>query len=228
MKRAAAAGHGRTSPPRARTSRIWLAAAFLLQAAEAQTRRPTPAAPGASAAKYPNPHAAPPPARIESDTGELRWLHADRKRGVVIVATPRSQSLIGFVRGSGESAPHLSADVTNDFSVLTLTSLDDQPIARAKTLLLVATTGAAVNTGQRFSEDGKTLAEWGQGPVLIEPVSGAITLRGLAGAESVKASPLTAEGRSPEPARPVERKGGDWSLSVGDRATTWWLVEVAR
>ena len=96
---------------------------------------------------------------LESD----RPTDADQKRGVIAIDTPLSQSLIGFVRDSGESGRHLVADVTNDFSVLTLTALDDQPIARSKKLLLVVTAGAAVNTGQRFAEDGKTLAEWGRG-----------------------------------------------------------------
>ena len=80
---------------------------------------PKPHRPGeVRPAKYPNPYAAPPPAELETDTGELRWSHADQKRGVITVNSPRTQSLIGFVRGSGESTPHLAADVTNDFCVL--------------------------------------------------------------------------------------------------------------
>ena len=35
--------------------------------------------------------------RIDSDTHELAWHHADRQRGVVTVDTARSQALIGFV-----------------------------------------------------------------------------------------------------------------------------------
>ena len=146
-------------------------------------------------AKYPNPYTAPPPAELETDTGELRWSHADQKRGVITINSPRTQSLLGFVRGSGESAPHLAANVTNDFCVLTLTALDEQPISQSRQLLLVATTGAAVNTGQQFAGDGKTLTEWGQGPVLIEPVTGSVTLRKLEPAKSLRATPLTAEGR---------------------------------
>jgi hypothetical protein len=177
-------------------------------------------------AKYPNPHVTPQPADLASDTGELRWRHADRQRGVIAVITPRSESLIGFVRGSGESTPHLSADLTNEFSVLTLTALDDLPVAESKRLLLVATTGTAVNTGQRFAEDGKTLAEWGAGPVLIEPVTGTVTLRGLANAKSVSATPLTAEGRRLNPSREADRRASNWSIALGGPATTWWLLEV--
>ncbi len=165
---------------------------------------------------------------IASDTGELRWRHADKKHGVVTVATPRSQSLIGFVRDSGESTPHLVAEVTNNFCALTLTALDDQPIAQSRELLLVATTGAALNTGQQFAEDGMTLAEWGEGPVLIEPVSGLVTLRGLAEAKSIKATALTAEGRPLGDALPVGNSVTGWTLKLGVPATTWWRLEVER
>jgi hypothetical protein len=130
------------------------------------------------------------------------------------------------VGGSGESTPHLSADITNEFCVLTLTALDDQPIAQSIRLLLVASTGAAVNSGQRFADDGKTLANWGQGPVLIEPLSGTITLRELANVKSLTATLLTPEGRRLGQPHPVVRKANDWTMALGEPATTWWLLEA--
>lgn len=179
-------------------------------------------------ARYPNPYAGTPPAEIVNDTGELRWRHADQKRGVIVVSTPRSQSLIGFVRGSGETTPHLSAGVTNEFCVMTLTALDDQPIAQSRSLLLVATTGAAQNTGQQFAEDGKTLVEWGRGPILIEPVGGTVTLSGLADAKSVRARALTAEGRAAGVPFEAKRFQTGWEIRLAHLATIWWLLEVER
>jgi len=161
---------------------------------------------------------------LESD----RPTDADQKRGVIAIDTPLSQSLIGFVRDSGESGRHLVADVTNDFSVLTLTAPDDQPIARSKELLLVATAGAAVNTGQPFAEDGKTLAEWGQGPVLIEPVVGLVALRGLESPRAIRGQPLTPEGRPLGPPKPATRSKTGWEFQLGEPATTCWLLEVER
>lgn len=178
--------------------------------------------------KYPNPHSGPPPARIESDTGELHWRHADRKQGVITVTTPRSESLIGFVRAAGESTPHLALDLANDFTVLTLTALNDEPITSARRLLLVATTGAAENTGQRFAEDGQTLAEWGRGPVLIEPVRGKVTLRGLANVRAVRVTPLTAEGRPTGANLPVAASASGWEFEPGNPPATWWLIDVDR
>lgn len=179
-------------------------------------------------ARYPNPYAGPPPALLESDTGELRWRQAGPKRGVISVSAPRSQSLIGFARGSGESTPHLAADVTNDFCVMTLSAMDEQPIAQSSKLLLVATTGSALNTGQRFAEDGKTLAEWGRGPVLLEPVCGTVRVKGLTAAQSVRVTALTAEGRPLGRGFAAESSPEGWVLRLGDPATTWWLLEVKR
>ena len=151
------------------------------------------------------------PPRIESDTGELDWLHADQKRGVIKLATPR-----------------LAANLTNDFCVLTLTALDDQPIASSRKMLFVATTGLAQNTGQQFAEDGKTVVEWGKGPLLIEPVTGTVTLRHLAKARYVTAIPLTPEGRPRSPALQADQSGEAWTLKLGEPPTTWWVIEVNR
>lgn len=54
---------------------------------------------------------------------------------VITIATPLSQSRIGFVRGSGRTTPHLSAEVANEFCVLTFIALDDHPIASSRKLL---------------------------------------------------------------------------------------------
>jgi hypothetical protein len=169
-----------------------------------------------------------PPARIESDTGELNWLRADEKRGVIKVATPRSQSLIGFVRDSGESTPHMLANISNDFCSITLSTLDDEPITTSGRMLLVATTGASQNTGQQFAEDGKTVTKWGKGPLRIEPIVGMLTLRKLAGAKAVTATPLSPEGCLMATAVHAARSGDNWTLNLGDPATTWWKIEVTR
>lgn len=169
------------------------------------------------------------PGAIASDTGELHWLGADKKEGVVKITTPATHSLIGFASASGAQTPHLALNISNAFCAVTLTSLTSSDIASSSKLLLVATTGAAKNTGQRFEADGKTLAEWGQGPIQIEPITGSLQLRGLSEARAARAVPLSPEGRMLE-ADAVALKGGDggWTLPLGKPATTWWLIEVAR
>ena len=146
---------------------------------------------------------------------------------MVTIDTERTQGLIGFVKGSGRSVSHLAADVSNEFCALLLTALDGEPLEKSGRLLLVAT-ARATNTGLRWQDDRQTLADLGRGPVVIEPVAGTVTLRGLGTVRGLRVRPLTAEGRPMEKdltARPV---GRGWEVRLGDPATTWCLIELVR
>ena len=113
-----------------------------------------------------------------SDTKELAW-----QQGLVIVDSDRSQALIGSV--SGQASKNLAAKVQNRFCTIMLTSLDGAPLSRAKRMLL--TTGSrAGNTGMKWNEKRTSLTDWGTAPTVIEPVTGTIMLRGLAGTASAR------------------------------------------
>jgi hypothetical protein len=172
----------------------------------------------------------PPPAspgRIESDTGQLSWYDADRKQGLVRIDSERTEGLIGFVKGSGRTVPHLAANVENNFCALLLTALDGKPLGQSGRLLLAATS-RATNTGLLWEKGRQKLADLGHGPVVIEPVTGTVTFRRLGAVRGVRVRPLGAEGRPLArdlPARPV---GQGWEVRLGNPATTWCLIEVAR
>jgi hypothetical protein len=181
----------------------------------------------AATASYPP---AAPLGNIGSDTGEIAWRHADRKRGVVQVDTPRTAALIGFVTGSDATTRHLAADVANDHVALVLTSLDADgaPIARAGSLLLSAASRGVSNTGQRWEADRQTLADWGRGPARIEPVAGSIVLKGIEPARSVTARALDPHGVPFGAPIAATRDGDAWRLPVGATPTTWYAIAVAR
>jgi hypothetical protein len=165
--------------------------------------------------------------RIASDTGQLNWWDTDRKRGVVTLETDRTQALIGFVRASGRSVRHLAADVRNDHCALVLTSLDGRPIRRAQRLLLLATS-RATNTGFRWEDDRQTVAEWGHGPVQIEPVTGSVILRELGKVKGLRARPLSPVGRPLGRDLPAQLRSSGWQLGLGEPVTTWVLIELTR
>jgi hypothetical protein len=165
--------------------------------------------------------------RLESDTSELGWYHAEQERGIVTVDTKNTSALIGFVRASGLETDHVKVEVDNEFCTVILTSLDGRPICNAQRLLLV-TTAKSTNTDFAFEEDGRTVARWGTGPTLIEPVTGRVLLKQLEDASAVKVTPLTATGKRLGDAVPVQRASNDWSIAIGEFATTWYLIEVAR
>lgn len=168
-----------------------------------------------------------PPNPIVSDTGQLSWSSGKPNSGEVIVDTPRTQAEIGFASPAAHEPANLQADVSNPFRVVMMTALDRKPIARSSRLLLVA--GArALNTGMAWNSTHTDLAQWGSSPTVIEPVTGAILLRGLDGAIAVSAQPLDGAGQPLGPPLTASHRGDAWQMTIGTPATTWYYVTVER
>jgi len=188
---------------------------------------------------------------VRSDTGELAWYATPEKKGLVTVKTPRTEALVGFCGSGGADKAdgkdkadgtdtsagqakagaadlaHLAVAVEPEFCAVTLSALDEKPIAAAERLLLTAGARAAY-TDMKWNAKRTSLDSWGRRPMCIAPVVGAVTLRGLTGAKSVEAQPLDAVGRPQGPAVAATRIGDAWSLPVGATATTWYFVRVTR
>lgn len=164
---------------------------------------------------------------IISDTGELGWHDADKKRGVVTVDATGAQALIGYVRASGRATRHLSADVSNDFCSLLVVPRDGKPVA-ASACLLLAATGWCGNTDMQWDEKRRGLPGWGHGPTQIEPITGTVTLRGLTGAKAVRARPLTAAGAPTDATLPVSLTADSCAITLGAPAATLVLIEIDR
>lgn len=169
-----------------------------------------------------------PSGNIESDTGELAWVGADSGKGKVVVDTPHTQALIGFVHKEPRATSNLrAARVDNPFCCIFLTSLDGRPLAES-TRLLLTTTARASQTGFEWNPDHKTVKNWGRAPTVIEPVTGAVELRGLGRARGVAVQPLAAEGRPLGEPVPAKQTGNKWRISLGDPPATWHVIDVKR
>ncbi len=179
---------------------------------------------GTKSSLYPLPA---PTSIVESDTGQLVWRNANIKQGCVSIESDFTQGLVGYVRDSGRALSRLSANVENDFCALLLTSYDDNTIWQSNRLLLTAT-ALATNTDFEWKEDRKTVAQWGHGPVVIEPVSGELTLRNIRRARALTYTALTAEGRPLQTLKGQSEDGRNWTLTLGDPATTWYLIRIQR
>lgn len=95
-----------------------------------------------------------------SDTGEITH---DWQAGWLTIDTPRTQALVGFLGGGPAETRDLRLQLTNEFAVVALSSLDGKPLARSDRVLLTATGRADPANARR-----------------IEPVEGAVTLKWLA------------------------------------------------
>ena len=162
-----------------------------------------------------------------SDTGELAWHVKDDALGVVLIDTPRSQGLVGFLRDNPKTTKHLKAEVKNDFAVITLSSLTKEPIQRSSKLLLTACSRWQ-NTGSKWNERRTLWERWGSGPTLIEPVTGWLELRELDGAIALKLTPL--DGAAKPIGAPIagRRLEDGWEIPLGTPATTNYMIEIVR
>jgi len=112
-----------------------------------------------------------------SASDEGGQLTHDWSAGTVIIDTARSQGGLGFIGGLSVAAADVAIRVeTPPFAVVMVTSLDGQPIAQSGRLL-VSAVARAENTGQSYERSVRwTKVDEGDGPTLIEPVAGNVTL----------------------------------------------------
>jgi hypothetical protein len=164
---------------------------------------------------------------IVSDTKELSWYTSAEKTGLVTVETDRTQALIGFIKANHKVLKNLSADISNNFATIVLASMDDKPLAQSAKILM--TTGSRVaNTDQKWNDTRTRVTNQGSSPSLIEPVSGTVTLRSIAGAAGVSASALDGSGKPIGNAIQAKKTADGWALPIGEPATTWYVISVQR
>ena len=102
-----------------------------------------------------------------SGTRELVWQSGTNSRdGSILINTPKTQALVGFMHNTVRLRD-VSMYVENPFAAMYVTSLDDEPIATSKHIL-VTTIARARNTDMKLI--GGTLIRRGTGPILMEPV----------------------------------------------------------
>jgi hypothetical protein len=164
---------------------------------------------------------------IVSDTGELAWYTEDSKDGLVTVDTDRTQALIGFVKAHPKALKNLSAEVTNNFASIVLSSIDGKPIAQSAKMLLT-TASRVTNTNMKWNEAHTRVVNQGESPTLIEPVAGTLRLRGLERARAVSVAALDGAGHALGGKIAAKKSGNEWALPIGAPVTTWYVISVQR
>ena len=163
--------------------------------------------------------------QINAETGEITW-HNIEDKSFIEIASAKSEALIGFLPVVTSKLKHLKVDVKNDFASITLTSLDNKPIAMAEKILLVATARAGM-TGMKWTIGQTRLLEKGRRPTTIEVVNGEITLSGLINAKKVVVEPLDGGG-NPLTTLLMPVKKGKVTLNLGNNVTVWYYLTVKR
>jgi hypothetical protein len=131
---------------------------------------------------------------VRSSTGELTW---DWGRGVITINAPKVQAAAGFL---GAAGPVELADVTieikNEYAAVWLVSLDDQPIATSKKMLVQVMT-EETNEGLPGVEAAgvKKMERTPIPPLLVRQIEGQVRLKSPA----ARANALDSQGYSSNP-----------------------------
>jgi hypothetical protein len=170
-------------------------------------------------------------------TSDTRQLIYDYGNDLYLIKTPKSQGFAGFPR---REVPIDLGDVRvvcdSSFSVIQLSSLDDQPLAESNRMLLVAVarahnrdidisyTSSVLMPNGGYRGTGMVAQAGSVGPVVIEAVRAQLTL----GGERIRLSPLNPN-MVPDVASAREFTGSEGEVTVevsgeGDYSI-WYLVE---
>lgn len=164
---------------------------------------------------------------LVSDTNELTWTTSAEKGGLVTIETERTQAAIGFVKAHGKALRHLAPQLDNRFASLTLSALDDKPLARSGRMLLTVAAMAG-NTGMQWNENRSALTQSGSAPTVIEPVTGQLLLRNLANARKVTCTALDGRGLPIGAPSNAQKTADGWQLQLGAAVTTWYEIKIDR
>jgi hypothetical protein len=164
---------------------------------------------------------------LVSDTNELSWFTSPEKGGLVTIETDHTEAAIGFVKAHAKPLRHLTAQLDNRSVSITLSALDDKPLARSGRMLLTAAARAG-NTGMQWNENRTALTHAGSAPTVIEPVTGQLLLRNLAQARKVTLVALDGRGQPIGAPLHAQKNTDGWQLQLGAAVTTWYEIKVER
>lgn len=123
-------------------------------------------------------------------------------RNVFRVNVPRAAIVLGDLGGQPVEVGAFCFETGTSYVQLAAISLDAQPLASSRRILVQAI-ARAENTGQVYRSFRKGLSSLGTGPILIEPVSGSVSWKAPQGA-SISFTPLDWHGRRAGAATPLK------------------------
>ena len=154
---------------------------------------------------------------------QMTWGVEEGQGGLFAVESGASRVAVGHSRLFSTATQGVMRMSSPEHIALTVTSLDGRDLDQSQKILVVAC-GRCENTDMVFTQDRKSVGRhWGQGPVLIEPVEGAITLP--RGRGRWQAWALDASGGKREIVA-VRNTGAVSEIVLAERyETMWYLVE---
>ncbi len=161
---------------------------------------------------------------VRSTTGQLEWDYSGR--GFFTVDTPGTQAVIGFGGGRTHRLSDVTIEQESPYALLYVSARERERTLEDSEAILIHAVGRALNEGTvADDQQGRSPIMSGEGPLLMEPVKAAITLK-RDGPFRVYA--LDHDGRLPQ--EPVElhvkREGGGGRFAIDGtkHGTMYYLV----
>jgi hypothetical protein len=160
---------------------------------------------------------------VVSDTGELRrrW-----KQRIGVIDSPRSKAAYGFLCDASPIQMNgLEIEAKNDFGVVALSSLTDDPIESSHSMLLTAI-GRCENSGALYNEDHTRLLSAGTHPMMIEAIEAQVRIK--TNRPKLKVMVISEHGELVRKL-PVKYENGELSFDIGpqpdwDPSTMYYMI----
>ncbi len=148
---------------------------------------------------------------IRSVTDELYW---DYGQGFITLKTPRSQGVAGFVAKAGRvDLGDVMIESGNDYAVIVVVALDDQPLASSRRILIQAMTDDQFYGWKTEPQaKGQKIVSLGGYPVNVRKIDAKVTFKNNARAR--RALVLDGNANPTEQTAALKRSGSSVTLSL--------------
>ncbi len=140
----------------------------------------------------------------------------DPKRGRLVIDTPHTQGVAGWLGGEATTLANLEVSTDNPFAVVVASSVGPEPIATAKRLLVTAIARVQPTGFSWVDRWKREVADPGRPPLLQEPVFASVVWRRKG---KIEAYAINNSGERTGPAKIEPMPGGEGGRLVIDAKT---------
>jgi hypothetical protein len=113
---------------------------------------------------------------IKATNKQLEWHYGEKPW--FTINTPGTAGFVGFLPSQPVTIGEITIRSSNEFAVILLSCMDPEKTIQSADKLILTTIARAKNTGMKYNEDHTELIDVGTSPLLLEPVSLSLTLKG--------------------------------------------------
>lgn len=162
---------------------------------------------------------------LKSNNQKLVWNNGDSTEATFSVNSTDVKAAVGYIGGKSFELDNVTIDMDktdSNWASIAMASLDNQPIPKSSTMLLVAA-GKVKNTNMSWNKDYTSVGDqWGEAPTRAEGIPAKISFRDM---DPFQVFVLDPSGERQNEIT-VNSDGGKKTLNIGaQHQTLWYLIE---